>query len=166
MTTPKNKDCSMLYAVIAGAALFALPILLLLFFGLFSGEREYTGIYVPYHMVLETVAFPENAVLLESEDTHGGFHGDGMTILVVEIPASDEESFLAQLRDKGFSSLPADETAQNFQCLDEMSAPLQAENGLYRFYNDSPEYANYISNFTFELYDSDANLYYYVEEDT
>ncbi len=117
-------------------------------------------------MVLETVALPKNAVLLESEDNHGGFHGDGMTILVVEIPASDEESFLAQLREKGFSSLPVDEIVQNFQYVDEMSAPLQAENGLYRFCDDSPEDIDWIANFSFELYDSDADTYYYVEYDT
>ncbi len=167
MKPNKNKDRSMLYAVIAGAVLFGLPLLLFLrFFSLFSGEHEHTGIYVPRHMVLETVALPENAVLLESKDDHGGFHGDGIAVLVVEIPATDEQSFVEQLQEKGFSPLPVDEVVQNFEYVDEMKALLQAANGLYRFQNDSPEDIDWIANFTFELYDSDAGTYYYVEYDT
>ena len=44
--------------------------------------------------------------VISSEDTHGGFFGDGTLFIELEFEESSRDEFEAQLKDSGWSALP------------------------------------------------------------
>lgn len=92
---PKNKDRSMLYAVIAGAALFALPFFLLAL-SLFEEMCLPKTIGIP---------FPKRTIIIERTDTFDGIiRENGKRLVVARIPTKYRESFAEQLKGQNFST--------------------------------------------------------------
>lgn len=127
----------------------------------------------------------EGTVLMD-EDTHGGFHGDGQTL--VEILFDDPEALAARLAENGdWQALPLTENLQTavygsatvgslvwgWGEKDELPA---IENGYYYFYDRHSEskdpksdrelFSRYSYNFTIALYDADSGHLYYYKLDT
>lgn len=116
-----------------------------------------------------------DGILLQSEDSHGGFLGDGLAYAEVrcsldmpeseywhELPLSDDLSKLISrngLLDSGAGR---------------SLAPPETENGYYFFMDefdgDSPDDSQVLGrhsyNFTLAIYDADSNVLYYYELDT
>ncbi len=120
--------------------------------------------------------------VLESTDTHGGFHGDGTTFIKLSVPgtvfASREESFAWKqfpLTDNLHSALYGDSL-----CLfeDEKGDPLlpYIKNGYYLFQDrhsqstdpadDAELYSRASWNFTLSIYDTDTETLYYLRFDS
>ena len=109
--------------------------------------------------------------LARFEDSHGGFHGDGLTAAEVELDGLEEGLADAP----GWRPLPMTENAaqalQMFQ--EEGGAP---EGGFYYLYDrhrqsqdpydDSQLHQRFSWNFTLAVYDSGAGRLYYYEFDT
>ena len=107
--------------------------------------------------------------LARFEDSHGGFHGDGLTAAEVELDGLEEGLADAP----GWRPLPMTENAaralQMFQ--EEGGAP---EEGFYYLYDrqsqdpydDSQLHQRYSWNFTLAVYDSGAGRLCYYEFDT
>lgn len=133
-----------------------------------------------------------DAVLLNEEDTHGGFHGDGQSCLALRLTATQGEAIaLAVSEDPCWHPLPLSETAQALlygisrdsstigpYLHDDSHKPLlpQIENGSYFFRDrhsqaaDPADDASVLGraslNFTIAVYDADTNTLYYLELDT
>lgn len=128
----------------------------------------------------------------QSWDTHGGFHGDGMTYIQVDFSAAGAESFLAELRRREhWAPLPlsGDLKTVVYGKTEEGAAygPLltgqdgkalfpSIENGWYFFLDrhaqsEKPRDATALLsrasfNFTLALFDADGGTLYYCEYDT
>lgn len=153
----RKKDHSMLYGALAGFILLALAFIIydasLPWYECTDFERYFT--------------FPEGTPYTGT-NTHGGFLGDGVTILVAQIPPESSQDFVQVLWEKGFTDAPVPEDIRKKVA----SAPdtniiSEVSNGLWWFQDESPEgmrgrYANY----TLHMYDLDTCIYYYIEYDT
>lgn len=123
-------------------------------------------------------------------DTHGGFHGDGSTIISMQLPS---ESVLEQIQNNAnWNSLPLTEnltavlygitegnsTIGPYITVDDTRNPAVPEitNGYYFFLDrhsqstDSRDDTNVLSrasfNLTIAIYDCDTEMLYYLEFDT
>ena len=123
-------------------------------------------------------------------DTHGGFHGDGSTIISMQLPS---ESVLEQIQNNtSWNSLPLTEnltavlygitegnsTIGPYITVDDTRNPAVPEitNGYYFFLDrhsqstDSRDDTNVLSrasfNLTIAIYDCDTEMLYYLEFDT
>lgn len=123
-----------------------------------------------------------------SKDTHGGFHGDGTTFVVLEFSDDEFENTLKELQI--WSPLPLSENiitliygaktdhSLNGPYIGEDGAALfpKIENGYYFYYDrqsdskDSADDADVLTrssfNFTIAVYDSDTNKLYFGKLDT
>lgn len=114
--------------------------------------------------------------IVESLDTHGGFHGDGTYYLILDCSKNREKALKAVSK---WDRLPlpenmdqlmfGDETSW-YRIADEAKMP-RVENGYYVFQNRSSDKAAFdesgrIENFTIAVYDTDADMMYYFEWDT
>ena len=129
---------------------------------------------------------------IQSSDSHGGFHGDGMKVVVLAFSNDLSGQIVGS---DGWKSLPL---SQNLTALvyglrwesngatyqvgpyltDENRNPVipQIETGYYYFldrhsksvdsYDDSDVLDRYSYNFTIAIYDADTDTLYYVEFDT
>ena len=118
------------------------------------------------------------------EDTHGGFHGDGDTIITLKF---DDNSVTDAIKGNSkWREFPIDETTQALvyglekeNCQygpflnDGMGNALipEIQNGYYILLDRQPEtdtdiLERYSFNFTVGLYDSDTNIMYFYELDT
>ena len=128
-------------------------------------------------------------IKIEYEDTHGGFHGDGETVAVVEFNNSIGEDIQSEmLNNEGWNKLPLSENldlimyggkkegmdyAYNLAELLDMPS---IENGYWFFDNrhsnsispkeDSNLFNQSSFNFTIAVYDIDTQTLYYLEFDT
>ncbi|MBD5133581.1 MAG: hypothetical protein HDT38_03770 [Clostridiales bacterium] len=105
------------------------------------------------------------------EDTHGGFHGDGLTSAVVELDGLEGDVGAVP----GWKPLPLSENAAQAVrlCGGEGSS---VEQGFYYLYDrhsesrdphdDAELHSRYSWNFTVAVYDAEAGRIYYYEFDT
>ena len=109
------------------------------------------------------------------EDTHGGFLGDGCTLIVADYT----DSLVPEMKaNEHWHSLPLSGNLQTFvnQPFDDTVSIPQIKNGYYYFYDrhdeskdhyDDTDLLNRSSlNFTLAIYDSDTNQMYLLEYDT
>jgi hypothetical protein len=150
----QKKDRTMLYAVLAGALLFALALVI------------YDSSLPWYDRtdLKQYFSFPEGTAY-QKTDSHGGFLGDGVTVLVAQIPPDSSQAFIQVLWEKGFTDEPIPEKLQK-KIADDPETHLAAEaSGLWWFQDESPEGGEY-TNYTFHIYDPGACTYYYIECDS
>lgn len=117
----------------------------------------------------------DDHTVVESLDTHGGFHGDG-TYFILDC-SKNREKALEGVRK--WDKLPLPENVdllmfgkENswYKIADEAKMP-RVENGYYVFRNRSSNKAafdesGHIENFTIAVYDTDTDMMYYFEWDT
>ncbi len=85
------------------------------------------------------------------------------------IPPEASEEFAQKLREDGFKETPLSDFAQwQLQGVSEAEAAAQVINGLWLFWNDSPEETSNgeCTDFRIEIYDLDACIYYSIEYDS
>ena len=145
----RKRDFSMLYGTLAGFILLVLiNDALLPWYECSDFERLFTfpeG--TPYHM----------------KDTHGGFHADGETVLVAQIPPESAQDFVQVLREKGFTDAPLPEDIrQHISYHHEISAATEVSNGLWWFQDESLTWGDFI-DYAFHMYDLDTRIYYYIK---
>lgn len=114
-----------------------------------------------------------DAELVEYDDAHGGFHGDGYTFAVLEKPGDIGEELA---REEGWKSLPFPQTIGDLVAQTTEGRIPQVENGAYFFYDRhsqaedpyDPSQINSRSswNYTLAVYDADTQTIYYFECDT
>lgn len=121
--------------------------------------------------------------VVEEEDTHGGFLGDGCYILILDC-SSDPEKALAVVKD--WTPLPLSENLNlimfggekdgvtyGYELAEEAHWP-RIEHGYYRFVDkrspdpsdDSGLFDRHSFNFEIAAYDTDSNMLYYFIFDT
>lgn len=125
-----------------------------------------------------------SGIEISAEDSHGGFHGDGRTFIVLQFP--DNSLLNAIRKDVKWQEFPLDKTTQAlvyglednarqtgpFLSNDDGEALLpKIQNGYYILLDRQPEtdtdiLDRYSFNFTIGLYDSDTNIMYFCELDT
>ena len=115
--------------------------------------------------------------IVSEEDNHGGFHGDGFSLLIADY-SNDTSVLEAIATSEIWHQLPLSENLATFvyQPYDDALMIPQIENGYYYFYDRHNEAADpfdgsellkrYSFNFTLAIYDSDANMLYLCEYDT
>jgi hypothetical protein len=114
--------------------------------------------------------------VVSSYDTHGGLHGDGESLLVVQY--SDDSLCYQMEKSEYWHKLPLSDNLNI--CIyqtyaDSLSIP-EIQNGYYYFYDRNTESTNpyddtdllnrYSYNFTFAIYDQDYNQLYLCQCDT
>ena len=122
----------------------------------------------------------EGAELVSLDDSHGGFHGDGILFAVLDCSAAPP----AHEKAAHWKELPLTENLAKLASADYISAkdsgPLfpRIENGLYFFkdrysdlwewerYSDANVLNRYSENFTLAIYDADTQTLYYCRIDT
>jgi hypothetical protein len=132
---------------------------------------------------------PSSATVVESSDSHGGFHGDGLLFAQISI-ADDSVGAILSQRDE-WKPLPLSEnltalvygitteTSQTGPYLtNEDNEPVfpEIQNGYYYFedrhaksidpYDDTDVFGRNSYNLTVAIYDTDTNMLYYAELDT
>jgi hypothetical protein len=134
------------------------------------------------------IEIPKN-IKIEYEDTHGGFHGDGETVVVVEFNNSIGEDIKSKIsNNEDWNSLPLSENLDlimyggqkegidyAYNLAEALDMP-PIENGYWFFNNrhsnsispkeDSNLFNQYSFNFTIAVYDIDTQTLYYLEFDT
>ena len=124
----------------------------------------------------------KSASVLYEKDTHGGFLGDGTTLVALQLRETAMAAKLAEQPNWRALPLPEilyKEVYDNFFFRSEEGDPLvqPVENGYY-FFLDRHSMAEdifdpsglmeerYSSNYTIGIYDADENILYYLELDT
>ena len=136
-----------------------------------TGPREVMGFEKAHYRVVE------------EEDTHGGFHGDGCYYLILDC-SSDPDTALDIARD--WSPLPLSENLNlimyggerggityMYSFAEEAHWPM-IEHGYYRFRDDQAKdpaddsglLTRYSFNFEIAAYDTDSNMLYFFRMDT
>lgn len=114
--------------------------------------------------------------VVSHKDTHGGFHGDGVSYTVLQYP---DDSIGEQMEEsETWHTLPLPENLDTFLYQpydDEVSIP-EIQDGYYYFYDrhsestnpydDSELFQRFSFNFTFAIYDQSSNQIYLIEYDT
>lgn len=111
--------------------------------------------------------------VVEEQDTHGGFHGDGSYYLVLDCSNHAEAALNIVER---WNKLPLSENLDMFIYGEEVAQLPRIENGYYCFQDRHPEainpsddselFSRWSFNFSLAVYDSDTNMFYYFEFDT
>ncbi len=127
------------------------------------------------------------ALIIEYEDSHGGFHGDGSTYAKIKLDGKGTEKAILEIK-KSWKSLPLSENLSlimyggmrdNIEYIynfaDKFKIP-HIENGYWLFidrhsksinnYDDTDLFNRNSFNFTLALYDADEKILYYIEFDT
>ena len=101
-------------------------------------------------------------------DTHGGFHGDGVTTIVAQIPPESAQDFVQILWEKGFTDTPMPKNIrQEISYVHEVNGITDISNGLWWFRDGSPTgHEGDFTDYTFHMYDLDTCTYYYIEYDS
>lgn len=123
--------------------------------------------------------------VVEEQDTHGGFHGDGSYFLILDCSTNTETALkivdswnelpLSENLDLLMYGGEKDGTTYGYHLSEEAHMP-NIENGYYCFQDrhsqmaDSSDDSDLLSrgsfNFSLAVYDSDTNRFYYFEFDT
>ncbi len=158
----------------------ALTIVLTLFILFISSGCS--SFYVKTHMSnVLGIELPKD-VRIAIQDTHSGFHGDGVKTVSVYIPDENSNAFTQQIySNENFKVLPlSDElngllyTSDNaeFNFAADNQIP-KVENGAYFFLDRFDEDISQSKllergafNFTYAVYDKDSSILYYMEADT
>lgn len=126
---------------------------------------------------------PSDFVIIEEEDTHGGFHGDGEYFLTLDC-SSDPDRARQIVAD--WTPLPLSNNLELLMYGGQKEYAVyhgwveerwtKVENGVYRFYNyhtentdpsdDSGLFSDSSYNFDIAIYDFDNDTLYYYELDT
>ncbi|WP_312941476.1 hypothetical protein [Oscillibacter sp.] len=153
----QKRDHSTLYVVLGGPGLFVLlPIFTVLFF------KEFFYIYSKIHPF-----YPEGTQFTETDDR--GFRAGGAATDTAYIPPDASEEFAQKLREDGFKETPLSDFAQQtLSDIKELEYVGQVTNGLWLFWDDSPEETSNgeCTDFRIEIYDLDACIYYSIEYDS
>lgn len=121
--------------------------------------------------------------IVKSEDTHGGFHGDGTLLVTIKFANKKLEKALADSRE--WQAFPLDVTAQTLlygsTIEDGQVGPFVTDRdgnklfppvkeGYYWLRDRQPEFSkstvNSLSNFTVAIYDTQKDTLYYCKMDT
>lgn len=123
--------------------------------------------------------------VIEEQDTHGGFHGDGTYHISLDC-SDNKEKIYKTIND--WSELPLSENLQlrvyggekdgctyGFKLAEETNIPT-VNNGYYCFldrhseatdkHSDIELFNRYSYNFSLAIYDADTDILYYIREDT
>ena len=153
----RKRDFAMLYAVLAGFFLFCgIPFTLVVWATVREDNR-------PYRLL------PETAQIIEQRDSHGGFLGDGVSFMSAQIPLKDSAEFVQQLKENGFTDTPVPEAIQGKVRGDkETCAAADIAHALWWFRNDHVDSACPVcyTNYTFQVYDPNTGIYYFIEYDS
>lgn len=121
-----------------------------------------------------------NAEEISNTDSHGGFHGDGTTYIILKF---EDDKLLEQLKGNDqWSSFPLDDTVKILAYgisddeksigpyLGDIELP-EIKNGYYRLIDRHSEKETYILerysfNFTLGIYDTDTKTLYFCDVDT
>jgi len=152
----RKKDLSLLWAALAGVVLFALGFWLLLSLMAWRERAEFDRYF----------SFPQGTEY-ELTDSHGGFLGDGVTLLVAKIPREESRAFMEVLREKGFTDAPVPKPLREKVAGDPETETVETANGLWWFEEESPEGSEgSYRNYTYHMYIPDTCTYYYIEYDS
>ena len=156
----RNKRRSIFYRILAGCILLALVCIAyhvgvvydasLPWYKHTDFERYFSfPVGTPYHKT----------------DTHGGFHGDGVTTIVAQIPPESSQEFIQILWEKGFTDAPIPkDVRQEISYVHEVNGIADISNGLWWFRDESPsKYEGDFTDYTFHMYDLDTYTYYFIE---
>lgn len=114
------------------------------------------------------------AAIVSKDDTHGGFHGDGTTFIVVDCSKIDVIKEMQNAA--GWKELPLSDSSRNLiYTFCDLPFP-EITNGYYYFcdrhreaagiYDDTKVTERSSLNFTIAVYDSDTGMLYYSRVDT
>ena len=118
----------------------------------------------------------ENGEIVSFKDSHGGFHGDGVSLMKVRYTDSSMVGKMAE--SKLWHEFPLSDNIQTFidQTYDPNLFIPEIKSGYYYFYDRHTESSNpydnsdllerYSFNFTLALYDTDENILYLCKYDT
>ena len=153
----RKRDFSMLYGALAGFVLLVGG--LILAFSILNASLPWYECSDFEHLF----SFPEGTPY-RMKDDHGGFRGEGETILVALIPPESAQDFVQVLREKGFTDTPLPEDIrQHISYHHEISAATEVSNGLWWFQDESLTWGDFI-DYAFHMYDLDTRIYYYIEQ--
>ena len=126
---------------------------------------------------------------IEYEDTHGGFHGDGVTLAKVRFKGKDAENVLSQIRaNDNWKRLPLSDNVElemyggkkdavvyESDLAEKLDMP-KIQNGYWifidRFNNETRVtdgeglFPRYSANYTLGIYDTDSSILYYCKFDS
>lgn len=116
-----------------------------------------------------------DAQFRSDDDSHGGFHGDGVRLAVIHFSETADEALLQSAG--GWSPLPLSDEAdrllyEQIEGVYPSDARIpRVENGYWYFRDraddpSQPPDERHSCNFTAAVYDTDANVLYYCEVDT
>lgn len=159
----RNKRHSIVYGMLAASLLLALV------FITYHADVVYDASLPWYeHTDFERYfSFPVGTPYHKT-DSHGGFHGDGVTTIVAQIPPESAQDFVQILWEKGFTDAPLPENIRKEIAGDpDTNVASVVSNGLWWFQDESPEKGrDWYANYTFHIYDLDTCTYYYIEYDS
>lgn len=134
------------------------------------------------------ISIPGN-LEIEYEDTHGGFHGDGVTLARAQLEGKDAEKILKEIKDNdNWKSLPLpknieivmyggekDSMMYESDLAEKLDMP-KIQNGYWIFidrYNNEKRVTDgeellsrYSANYTVGIYDAESNILYYCKYDS
>jgi len=104
-----------------------------------------------------------DGTIIFEEDTHGGFHGDG--ILFVEISFEDLDILDKLNRNKDWKALPLDKDIDylRYRSDENVNHLPEVESGYYYFFDPNETYP--IHNYILAVYDTTEKILYYCESD-
>ena len=149
----------MLYGVLAGLVIFALPLCLLEGFVVWSNNAP-SGI---------GISFPEGTKLIEQTDTHQGlFRKEGIAIVVAQVPQKDMLSFGQQLREEGFIEFPPlDHVREVLETVEAAAPILEAERVLWTYRDEAVAFVEEpFSDYFAAAYDLETRICCCVEYDS
>lgn len=126
-------------------------------------EEERTEMEQKYKEKIEEefgISFSSDARILEGEDTHDGFLGDGETKIRIQLSKKNADELAQTIGEgKNWNSCPLESAEEKF------SPHVEVKRGYYRILYDNEENA-YSLNYSAAVFDSDSNLFYYYRQDT
>lgn len=106
------------------------------------------------------ISFSSDARILEGEDTHDGFLGDGETKIRIQLSKKNADELAQTIGEgKSWNSCPLESAEEKF------SPHVEVKRGYYRILYDNEENA-YSLNYSAAVFDSDSNQFYYYRQDT
>ncbi|WP_312634641.1 hypothetical protein [Oscillibacter sp.] len=154
----QKQDHSMLYGALGGFGLFVLlPLLNALYFT-----------WVEYTHSEDRIVFPAGTQVTRTND-YDGFPANGTATITAHILPDKSEEFAQQLQKNGFQESPIPENIQlQLRYVSEAEAAAQVTNDLWYFQDDTPKEfsGGDCLNYTFEICDLDACIYYSIEYDS
>lgn len=168
---------------------FSIFLLILLVGFLFFRFYVHTNSYRVFYVEKNTGLSLPKPTSISYQNTHGGFHGDGETLIRLHFHEKDTLNILSQIAiDENWNSFPLSENLSlmfyggekdgvtySYNLAKEFELPM-VENGYWYFKNRSKQaqekqkdtelFAFYSYNFTTAFFDKTTNTLYYFEYDT